>query len=291
MSIVDDRILISAEALEAARTSDPSLRVFDCTVHLRPDSPRPYRIESGREDWLEARIPNAGFLDLTGALSDASGRTAFMMPGASEATAAFGSAGVVDGARIVLYSSNHPMWATRVWWMLRSLGVEATVLDGGLAAWRAAGLPVESGAFGHAPGTLTVAPRPAVWADRAQVLASIGKGGVCTLNALSPTMYRGEGDRHYGRRGHISGSVNVPYASLFADDTFRYADAIDLRARFEAQGALARPVIAYCGGGISATCAAFALTALGNEEVAVYDGSMAEWVADPELPLTTGDAP
>lgn len=291
MSIVDDETLISADALATALTSDPSLRVFDCTVHLRPDSPRPYRVESGRTDWLDTRLPSAGFLDLTGSLSDPNGKTAFMMPGPAEAAAAFGSAGVIDGTRIVLYASNHPMWATRLWWMLRSLGIEATVLDGGLSAWRAAGLTLESGEFTHAPGTLSVSPRAEAWADRAQVLAAIDRGEVCTLNALSPSMYRGEGERHYGRRGHISGSVNVPYASLFADENFRFAHATDLRARFEAQNALDRPVIAYCGGGISATCAAFALTALGNEQVAVYDGSMAEWVADPELPLRTGTLP
>ncbi len=291
MSIVDDATLISAAGLAAALASAPELRIFDCTVHLRADSPRPYRIESGSADWRQARLPGAGFLDLTGALSDPDGGTAFTMPSAINAAAAFGEAGVVNDARIVLYASNHPMWATRVWWMLRSLGVSATVLDGGLAAWQAAGLPIESGAFAHTPGALSVNPRPGAWADHARVRAVIGNGSVCTLNALSPSMYRGEGERHYGRRGHISGSVNVPYASLFEDETLCFADASTLRACFEAQGAMSRPVIAYCGGGISATCAAFALTALGNGQVSVYDGSMAEWVADPDRPLTTGAAP
>ena len=141
MSIVNGSTLISAEDLAALAKEDATLRVFDCTVHLLPDPPRAYRIESGRASWEAERLPGAGFLDLTGELSDQSARTAFTMPAPDAAAAAFGAAGVVDGARIVLYASNHPMWATRVWWMLHSLGVEATVLDGGLAAWKAAGLP------------------------------------------------------------------------------------------------------------------------------------------------------
>lgn len=217
MSIVDERTLISAEALHGA-LGEADLRIFDCTVHLVPDPPRPYRIESGRESWLAERLPDAGFLDLTGALSDPSAATAFTMPDPAAAAAAFGAAGAVDGTRIVLYASNHPMWATRVWWMLHALGVEAAVLDGGLAAWRGAGPPLASGPFEHAAGTLTVAPRPDAWADRDAVLAAIGDGEVCTVNALSPSMYRGDGDRHYGRPGHIAGSVNLPYAALFADE-------------------------------------------------------------------------
>lgn len=290
MSIVDEHTLISAEALHAS-LADADLRVFDCTVHLVPDPPRPYRVESGRESWLAERLPAAGLLDLTGELSDQQAPTAFTMPAPEQAAAAFGRAGVVDGARIVLYASNHPMWATRVWWMLHSLGVEAAVLDGGLAAWRAAGLPLETGTFEHPAGTLSVQPRPDAWADRDAVLGAIGDGGICTLNALSPSMYRGDGDRNYGRPGHIAGSVNLPYAALFADDCQRFADADTLRAAFDAIDAFDRRVIAYCGGGISATCDAFALARLGHDSVAVYDGSMSEWVADPELPMTVGATP
>jgi thiosulfate/3-mercaptopyruvate sulfurtransferase len=290
MSIVDGRNLISAEALHEALGA-PGLRVFDCTVHLVPDPPRPYRIESGRASWEAERLPRAGFLDLTSELSDPDAATAFTRPAPEAAAAAFGRAGVVDDARIVLYASNHPMWATRVWWMLHSLGVQATVLDGGLAAWKEAGLATEAGPFEHASGTLSTTPRPDAWADRDAVLAAIGDGDTCTVNALSPSMYPGDGDRHYGRPGHIAGSVNVPYAALFADAAQRYADADDLRVHYEAIGAFDRRVIAYCGGGISATCGAFALSCLGHDAVAVYDGSMSEWVADPDLPMTVGEAP
>jgi thiosulfate/3-mercaptopyruvate sulfurtransferase len=291
MSLIDGETLIDADTLARWLEAEDDVRVFDCTVHLRPDPPNPYRIESGRADWLEGHVPGAGFLDLTGDLSDHDAPVAFTMPDAGTAARAFGDAGVVDGARIVLYASNHPMWATRIWWMLHALGVEATVLDGGLAAWREAGGALETGEARPAAGTLTVTPRPERWADADDVLARIGDGGTCTVNALSPAVHRGETGRGYGRPGHITGSVNVPYAALFRDDARRYADAETVRALFEDIGALDRPVICYCGGGISATCDAFALVRLGHEDVRVYDGSMSEWVRDPDRPMTTGTEP
>lgn len=290
MSLVDDTTLISAQHL-AARIGEHDLRIFDCTVHLRPDPPRTYRIESGREDWLQTHIPGAGFLDLPGDLSARGSGLSFTMLPPAEAARAFGAAGVVDDTHIVLYSSSHPMWATRVWWMLRSLGVHAIVLDGGLTAWSQAGLPLESGGTTFPAGTLTAHPNPALWADRDAVLARIEDGATCTINALSPAMYRGDGPQNYGRPGHITGSVNVPYAALFDPETQTYLDADTLRAHFDAVGAFDRRVICYCGGGISATCDAFALTRLGHQDVSVYDGSMSEWVRDPELPLTVGEQP
>ena len=314
MSLVDGRALISAAQL-AQRIDEPQLRIFDCSVHLVPDPPRTYRIVSGREDWLQARLPRAGFLDLATDLSDQAATLRFTMPETHRAAVAFGLAGVVDGASIVLYASTHPMWATRVWWMLRSLGVDAMVLDGGLGAWQRGGGALESGPFHHPTGVLTARPRAGLWADRDAVLAttrrteqdaepqadqhSAAEGGtesgdatsVCTINALSPSMYRGDGERNYGRPGHITGSVNVPYAALFDPDTLEYRDAATLRAHFDAVDAFYRSVICYCGGGISATCDAFALTLLGHDDVRVYDGSMSEWVRDPDLPLTVGAAP
>jgi thiosulfate/3-mercaptopyruvate sulfurtransferase len=290
MSLVDGHTLIDADGL-AAILGEPDVRVFDCTVHLRPDPPRTYRVESGREDWRAAHVPGAGFLDLPGALSDPDAGVPFTMPAPETLAAALGAAGVVDGARIVLYSTSHPMWATRLWWMLRSIGVDAAVLDGGLAAWIEAGQPTEAGEVTLPPGTLTARPRPDLWADRDRVLAHVGDAAVCTVNALSPSVYRGDGGTNYGRPGHITGSVNVPYAALFADDAHRFADADAIRAAFDAVGAFERPVICYCGGGISATCDAFALVRLGHRDVAVYDGSMNEWVRDPSLPMSVGAEP
>jgi thiosulfate/3-mercaptopyruvate sulfurtransferase len=289
MTDFDGRGLVSTGWLAEHRT-DPDLRIFDVTVHLRPStSGGPYRIESGRADYEAGHVPGAGFLDLPGELSDTDSPLAFTMPPVEKLARALGAAGVGAGSRVVAYATTSPMWATRLWWMLRACGFDnAAVLDGGLAKWKAEGRPVEAGESRYPPAELTLAARPELWADKAAVLAAVGDGAVCTLNALSPSVHRGEGETNYGRKGHIAGSRNVPYAALLNPDGTWREDA-ELRALFEAVGALRRPrVICYCGGGISATMDALALTRLGHPAVAVYDGSMSEWSRDPAMPMEVG---
>ena len=284
----DGRGLVSTDWLQA-HLEDPELRIFDVTVHLRPSTPGPYRVESGRADYEAAHIPGAAFLDLAADLSDTASPLGFTHLPAHRLAAALGAAGVGAGDRVVAYSTTTPMWATRFWWMLRAAGFEtAAVLDGGFGAWTAEGRPTESGARRYPPSTLDLADRPDAWADKAGVLAAIGDGAVCTINALSPGVHSGEAAISYGRKGHIKGSVNVPYAALLDEDG-RYRSDAELRELFDGVGALGRPkVICYCGGGISATMDALALTRLGHPSVAVYDGSMSEWTRDPALPMETG---
>lgn len=281
--------LISTQDLARRLTGDRGrLRLFDATVHLRPAHPGPYAVESGRADYEAAHIPSAAFADLSTDLSDASSPLRFTLPPVTQLEAALSALGLSNSCECVLYSGSSPMWATRLWWMLRSLGFDAMVLDGGLVKWRAEGRPVTTGAEHYPPGTFHARPRRGLWADKNEVLGAIGDGAVCTINALSAASFAGTAPVHYGRPGHIAGSVNVPYASLLGDDgTFAPPDR--LRTAFEATGALARPrVICYCGGGISATMDALALTLLGHPNVAVYDGSLSEWVLDPALPMATG---
>jgi thiosulfate/3-mercaptopyruvate sulfurtransferase len=284
----DGKGLVSTEWL-AAHLTDAHLRVFDVTVHLRPATPGPYAVESGRSDYEGGHIPGAAFIDLPTELSDTASSLNFTHLPAPRLAEALGAAGVSADSRVVLYSTTSPMWATRVWWMLRAAGFDnAAVLDGGLAAWSAEGRPTEAGARRYPPATLRLSDRPEAWADKAEVLASIEDGAVCAINALSPSVHRGDGGANYGRPGHIKGSVNVPYAALLDADG-RYRSDAELTELFEAVGALRRSrVICYCGGGISATMDALALTRLGHPSVAVYDGSMSEWSRDPDAPMETG---
>ncbi len=284
----DGRGLVSTGWL-AEHPGDADLRVFDVTVHLRPSTSGPYSIESGRADYEAGHVPGAGFLDMANDLSDSDSSLAFAMPSIDRFARALGEAGVGPQTRLVAYTTSSPMWATRLWWMLRASGFDnAAVLDGGLAKWRAEGRPLETGDRRYPPDQLTLSPRGDAWADKDAVLAAIGDGAVCTINALSPGVHSGEAAMNYGRKGHIKGSRNVPYAALLREDGTWRADE-DLRALFEDIGALGRGrVICYCGGGISATMDALALTRLGHGSVAVYDGSMSEWTRDPDLPMETG---
>lgn len=289
MSFAHPEYLISTDEL-AETLEDDNLRVFDCAVFLLPDPPR-YKVESGLASYETAHIPGAGFLDLTGNLSDSSSRFGFTLPDAGQLSAAFSTKGISDGSTVVLYSSGHLMWATRLWWMLHSAGhTNVRVLDGGLQKWQAEGRPTRSGSETYPAGNFTAVINAARWAPTREVLAAIEDGAVCTLNALSPGVYSGESAMNYGRKGHITGSLNVHYEDLLTNGCFKSAE--ELASLFADSGALNAPrVIAYCGGGISATIDALALTLAGHENVAVYDGSMSEWVADPALPMTQGPAP
>jgi thiosulfate/3-mercaptopyruvate sulfurtransferase len=278
------------DVIEAIGRRDRRMRVFDTTVYLRPDPPR-YRIESGRDNYLRSHIPTAGLLDLTQGLSDATSPYAFTLPGPEQLQGEFRKYGIDDDSHVVLYSTTHIMWATRVWWMLHWAGHRhVTLLDGGYPRWLAEGLPLDDEPTPYPTSNMAVRPQTSLWATRDEVRASIGNGAVCTINALSPEVYAGTAKTHYGRPGHIPGSHNVHYDSILEQHTFKSADAIE--AAFARSGAnRAARIITYCGGGISATVDAFALKLIGYDNVAVYDGSMSEWAADPDLPLTTGPAP
>ena len=273
----------------AENLEDPALRIYDATVHLRPSKGGPYMIESGLSDYEAGHVPGAAFIDLIKNLSDTTSKLAFTMPSADHLAKGFGAAGIARGNRVVVYSTTTPMWATRAWWMLRSMGFDdVAVLDGGFGKWKAEGRAVVTGRQSYAPATLSLTANPAAWVDKQAVLDAIGDEAVCTINALSPDVFSGEGAMSYGRKGHITGSKNVPYAALLnKDGTFKSAN--ELRPLFDASGALGKSrIICYCGGGISATMDAMALIQLGARDIAVYDGSMSEWCRDPELPMETG---
>jgi len=288
MSNWDGKGLVSTEWL-AKNLQAPELRVYDVTVHLRPVMPGPYEIESGRADYEAAQVPGAAFIDLIKDISDTTSNLPFMLPPADALAKAFGAAGIARGTRVVFYSTNSPMWATRAWWMLRSMGFDdVAVLDGGFGKWKAEGRAVAAGRQSYAAADLSLTADPRAWADKKAVLEAIGDETVCTINALSPDVFSGDSALNYGRKGHITGSKNVPYADLLNENgTFKSAD--QLRPLFAAAGALSRPrTICYCGGGISATMDALALVRLGAKDVAVYDASMWEWGNDPSLPMETG---
>lgn len=289
MTYQNPQFLVEAAQLESM-LDDPNLRVLDATVFLVP-AKQGYRAESGLEKYQEAHIPGAAFMDLIGAFSDTGTGLGFSLPAPEMLAEALGAVGIGNDNPVVLYATGHLMWATRAFWLLRYAGHDrVAVLNGGFRAWREGGHAVRAGNETYAPTRFAARPRSELFVDASAVDAAMGDQRVCTVNALSPEVYAGTGDHHYGRRGHIPGSRNLFYDRLMEGQRFRPAG--ELRNALAETGMLdAERVITYCGGGISATIDAFACLLVGKDQVAVYDGSMSEWVRDESRPLKTGSEP
>lgn len=283
--------LVSAPDL-AAVLDDPRIRVFDTTVVLdRPAGGGPYTPIPQRDAYRAGHVPGAAFVDLVDDLADTNAPHPFALPAPERFAERAGALGIGEGTHVVVYAQESPMWATRLWWLLRFFGFDAiSVLDGGLEAWRNAGLPLAAGEQAHPPATFVpVRPRPELLATRADVEAIVADGGTCLINALQPRVFRGEGPSSYSRAGRIPGSVNVPVAALLDDETGRFLSTDAVRTAL-ADGGVPndQPLVAYCGGGISATVDLFALALVGRDDAKLYDGSLTEWTADPTLPVEIG---
>jgi thiosulfate/3-mercaptopyruvate sulfurtransferase len=210
-----------------------------------------------------------------------------MLPPRAAFEARMASLGVTANTRLILYDDSPHHTACRAWWVLRMFGVEAALLDGGIARWKAEGRPLESG---------TSSPEPSVFAaggPKAQVrsLAEMKATSEQIVDARSMARFTGaEPDpRPDCGSGHIPGSKSLTYSRLFNPDrTWKPLDAI--RAEFETAGVdLDEPLVATCGSGITASVLVFAAHLLGHD-TALYDGSWSEWGADPTTSKAMGPA-
>ncbi|MBR0651665.1 sulfurtransferase [Roseomonas terrae] len=285
-------MLTVTPAALAAELGTPGLLVLDGSVFQRPSPDNATMLsETARASFEKSRIPGSIHLDAIDWLWDRSRPFRFALPSPEAAAAAFAAHGVGEGSRVVLYDRVGGNWAARTFWTLHWLGFDdVRVLEGGLAAWKAAGLPVESGpAPAPVPAAKPFAPRlrAAAIADREEVLAALGVPGVAVVNALSAEQHEGRGGLTYHRPGRIAGTRNLP-APLLADATLP-PEAV---AALAAQAGIGREdrVIAYCGGGIAASNLVFNLKRAGWRDLAVYDGSLDEWGRDAALPMETGPA-
>jgi thiosulfate/3-mercaptopyruvate sulfurtransferase len=286
-----DALISTAEL--ARFLGQPNLRLFDCTTYLEyqpAGSGVPYIAVPGRHTFEAGHIPGADFLDLQGEFSDPNTELRFMMPKTAQLEAAFGRHGVSNASRVVLYSIGTMMWATRFWWMLRSLGFDALVLDGGLDKWKAEGRAIETGpAKGYPPATFTAKPRAGYFVDSRQTLKASTETNSVVVNALGPQFHKGLEPSRYGRAGRIPGSVNVSAATLVDPESKTFLPLADAATKFAGAGVTKdKRVVAYCGGGISATIDLLQLYRLGYDNLTLYDGSMGEWAMDESLPIETG---
>ena len=282
-------ILVSTDWL-ADRLDDVNIRIFDCTTHLLPHPTKPYTVGSGQPDYDAGHIPGAAFLDLQEEFSDPNSEYRFIFPSPELFAVAAGRYVLGDGTTAVLYSTTSPQWATRFWWMLRVFGFHnAKVLDGGYVKWMKEGRPVSTETSTYPKTNFTPWPSDGLIVQKDEVLAAIGDGSTCTINALSSEQHKGFGGRAYGRIGRIAGSVNVPTAELLDLETNAFLPSAEIAARFAGVGAdTSERILTYCGGGIAASATALLLVMLGYENVGLYDNSLSEWSKDENLPMETG---
>jgi thiosulfate/3-mercaptopyruvate sulfurtransferase len=245
----------------------------------------------GHRHYLAGHLPGAVFVDLHAELaappSPAAGR--HPLPDVAALQASARRWGVRGDTPVVAYDDAGGLAAARAWWLLRWAGLsDVRLLDGGLAAWRSAGLPLETGEVTPEPGDVVLAggAMPTVDADATAALARTG----VVLDARAGERYRGETEPIDPRAGHVPGAVSAPTAANLGPDG-RFLPAAALRARFAALGVDgAGPVAVYCGSGVTAAHEIAALALAGFDGAALYPGSWSQWSADPTRPADTASS-
>jgi thiosulfate/3-mercaptopyruvate sulfurtransferase len=246
---------------------------------------------AGRDDYDAGHVPGAYFVDLDTELAAPPGDGGrHPLPDPAVVQAMLRRAGITPRSRVVAYDGRESYAAARAWWVLRWLGIpDVRVLDGGYAAWLAAGLPVSSETPADRHGDVEVSPGqlPTLDADAAARLARDG----LLLDARAPERYAGETEPIDPVAGHVPGAVNSPTTAwLAADGTFRRDLAEHWAAVQRAGGRPSGEVGVYCGSGVTAAHQLLALAELGVD-AALYPGSWSEWIRDPTRPVATGPTP
>lgn len=280
--------LISPEKLAIAQQVQTPLLVLDCGFELTNHG-------AGAKAYAEGHIPGAHYLHLEEALSaEKTGKNGrHPLPTREDFAATLTAIGLHNGMQVVAYDNAGGMYAARLWWMLRWVGHRAVaVLDGGLAAWKAAGQPLSQEATAPLPaGRFTVQAPLVSTLGYQEVRANLDTQQYLVLDARAPDRFRGENETMDPVGGHIPGAKNRLFKdNLGADGRFKPAD--QLRREFSAiMGArLPSSVVNQCGSGVTACHNLLAMEVAGLTGAALYPGSWSEWCAQPGSPIATGAA-
>jgi thiosulfate/3-mercaptopyruvate sulfurtransferase len=265
-----DNPFVSTEWL-AAHLDDPHIIPVDASWYLPTANRNP-----GAE-YLAGHIPGAVFFDIDGVADKSSGLPHMLLP-PDEFGRQVGALGIGDGMTVVIYDEAGLFSAPRVWWEFLTMGApQIRILDGGGARWRAEGRPLESGPSRRPPATFTPHFHPELVRDFDQVKATIvAQRQIADARPAGRFAGRDPEPRAGLASGHMPGAKSVPSSELVANG--RMKDATELRVIFDRAGLnLMKPVVTSCGSGVTASTLMLALKLAGANNVAVYDGSWAEW--------------